>query len=294
MDYLIGAIDYHDWADVCCWHRSALKCGFKGRIVMICYEHLEDSLLRRMERAGIQIVKAKCDNDVNRDRRRDIAAFLEQCQPEDRIMVADVRDVAFAANPSEVLDLALKHKRLFIASEGLRYKDQWWNERSLRTLFPHLADSLLDQEVYCAGVMGGYAADMREFSTTCFAVCKTATGGFGGDQVATNHVIRQPEFRDRVALLGPVDGLIAHYGSTHKASDAAHAKQARFDWKKRWAVNAGGAPFLVFHQYTRGFAVRSAVLLRFGCFIDFMFGKLNGAIRNRLGLGPKWKPFWKA
>jgi len=293
MDYLIGAIDYHDWADVCCWHRSALKNGFTGKIVMICYEHLEDTLLRKMERLGILIVKAKCDNDVNRDRRRDIAAFLEQCQPDDRIMVADVRDVAFAVNPSEVMDRALQNGRLFIASEGLRYKDNWWNARSLQTLFPHLAEALLDEEVYCAGVMGGYAAEMREFSTACFAICKTATGGFGGDQVATNHVIRQPEFRGKVALLSAADGLIAHYGSTHNATDAAHANSVRFDWSERWVVNAAGAPFLVFHQYTRTFAVRSAVLLRFGCFADFMLGKAFGAVRQRLGLGPKWTPFWK-
>lgn len=294
MDYLIGAIDYHDWADVCCWHRSALKSGFKGRIIMICYEHLEESLLCKMERCGIQIIKAKSDNDVNRDRRRDIASFLEHCQPEDRVMVADVRDVAFAANPSSVMDRALADRRLFIASEGLRYQDQWWNERSLRTLFPHLADELLDQEVFCAGVMGGYAADMKAFSEACYAVCKTATGGFGGDQVATNHVIRLPEFRDRVALLVAEDGIIAHYGAAHKATSSTQAKTARFDWSRRWAVNARGLPFLVFHQYTRGLVIRSAVLLRFGCFSDFMFGKLWLAVRERLGLGPQWKPFWKS
>ena len=294
MDYLIGAIDYHDWADVCCWHRSALKSGFKGRIIMICYEHLEASLLRKMQRLGIELVQAQSDNDVNRDRRRDIAAFLEKCDPEDRVMVADVRDVAFAANPSYVMDQALKEKRLFIASEGLRYKDQWWNERSLRTLFPHLADGLLDAEVYCAGVMGGYAADMKAFSEACFAICKTATGGFGGDQVATNHVIRLPDFRDRVALLSPADGLIAHYGAAHKPASEEQAKATHFDWSRRWAVTSQGMPFLVFHQYTRGFAIRSAVLLRFGCFLDFMLGKLALALRERLGLAPKWKPFWKA
>lgn len=293
MDYLIGAIDYHDWADVCCWHRSALKSGFTGKIVMICYEHLEASLLNKLERKGVIIVKAQSDNDVNRDRRHDIAAFLASCAADDRIMVADVRDVAFAINPSAVMDRALKEKRLFIASEGLRYKDNWWNERSLRTLFPHLADALLNEEVYCAGVIGGYAADMREFSAACFEVCKTATGGFGGDQVATNHVIRQPEFRERVALLSADDALVAHYGATHNATDPAYAKSTHFDWRKRWVVNGAGFPFLVFHQYTRKISVRSSVLLRFGCFGEFMLGKLSAQLRNRLGLGPKWKPFWK-
>ena len=53
MDYLIGAIDYHDWADVCCWHRSALKCGFKGKIVMICYERKYLApMLERAREAG--------------------------------------------------------------------------------------------------------------------------------------------------------------------------------------------------------------------------------------------------
>lgn len=293
MDYLIGAIDYHDWADVCCWHRSAIKSGFTGKIVMICYEHLEPALLAKLQRKGVIIVKAQSDNDVNRDRRRDIALFLETCAPDDRIMVADVRDVAFSVNPSVVMDRALKDKRLFIASEGLRYKDQWWNERSLRSLFPHLVDSLLDAEIYCAGVMGGYAGDMREFSLACFAVCKTATGGFGGDQVATNHVIRQPEFRDRVALLSADDALVAHYGAAHNATDAAAAKAARFDWRKRWVVNGAGFPFPIFHQYTRKLSVRSSVLLSFGCFTEFMFGKFITQLRNRLGLGPKWTPFWK-
>lgn len=293
MDYLIGAIDYHDWADVCCWHRSALKSGFAGQIVMICYEHLETSLLDKLKAKDVVVIKARSDNDVNRDRRRDIAAFLTTCMPDDRVMVADVRDVAFAINPSEVMDRALTNKRLFIASEGLCYKDNWWNERSLRTLFPHLADELLDAEVYCAGVMGGYAADMREFSEACFAVCQTATGGFGGDQVATNHVIRQPEFRDRVALLSAHDALVAHYGSTHNTSNRKHAFSTRFDWRKRWIVNSAGIPFLIFHQYTRKLAVRSSVLLRFGCFSEFMLGKLLGVLREKLGLGPKWKPFWK-
>lgn len=293
MDYLIGAIDYHDWADVCCWHRSALQSGFAGKIVMICYEHLEASLLRKLEARGVFIIKAQSDNDVNRDRRRDIAAFLASCAPDDRVMVADVRDVAFATNPSEVMNRALKSKRLFIASEGLRYKDNWWNERSLRTLFPHLADELLDAEVYCAGVMGGHAADMREFSDACFAICQTATGGFGGDQVATNHVIRQPEFRDRVVLLSACDALVAHYGATHNTTDRSHAKSARFDWRRRWVVNGAGFPFLIFHQYTRKFLVRASVLLRFGCLTEFMLGKLAGVVRERLGLAPKWRPFWK-
>lgn len=282
-DFLLGAIDHHDWADVCCWHRSALRNGFTGQVVILCYEHMTEQAIARIRAEGIKVLRATSNRGVNEDRFRDVADFVKTLNPEDRIMMCDVRDVAFQVSIHKVLDGLLKDKPLACASEGMAYGSSEWNLNNVTSNFPQMVDEISPMEIYCAGAIAGRAG---RFAAFCRAIWEQSiqAKSFNGDQIAMNLVMRTPEFAKDVNCLPADNTLICHHGSP---GAAAHMKV-----EKKALVSLKGERVGVFHQYTRNPGVRRGTLILHGCLISFYGGKLITAIRRKLGMQPDWIPYW--
>lgn len=285
MDYLIGAIDHHDWADVCCWHQSAVRNGFKGKIVMLCYEHMTEPAIQRISRAGITIITARSGRGVNEDRFRDVPSFTASLQPDDRILMCDVRDVAFQRSIHEVLDELLAAKPLACASEGMTYGESAWNMSNAKTNFPDQLDAIGPMEIYCAGVIAGKASHFGDF---CLAIWQQSiqAKSFNGDQIAMNMVMRTPEFESQIHFVPAHNAQICHHGNMLENPRVTMTSQGLKD-------NQHGV-IGVFHQYTRNPRIRRRTLAQHHCLLSFYGGKLMTLVRRKLGVEPTWTPYWLA
>lgn len=282
-DILIGAIDHHDWADVCCWHRSAVRNGFTGHVVLLCYEHMTAHALARLGAAGITIINKRSGRGVNEDRFKDVADYAATLDHETRIMMCDVRDVAFQRSIHEVLDEMLAEKPLACASEGVSYGASAWNLENAKANFPELIETISPLEIFCAGVIAGRAGDFAEL---CRAIWRQSicAKSFNGDQVAMNLVMRTPEFSSQVHFIPAHNAQICHCGNMTS--------------NPRLAVTAEGlcddefGKIGVFHQYTRDSWVRLRTLMQHHCLLSFYGGKLMTALRRKLHMEPVWVPYW--
>ncbi len=298
MDYLIGAIDYHEWADVCCWYRSAKKTGFGGKIILFVYEHTTDSTLRSLQKAGIQIERCKSERSVNNDRWKLLSEFCAQIDPADRIVTTDVRDVAFQRNPSDLLDGTLAQHDLAIADEGWKFGQSDWNLSNVRNAFPHLEETFREYNVYCCGVVCGTAKILQRAAREVYDLCLQGLH-YNCDQPAWNHILRQDSIAGNVNLLPYGNPYMIHAGplegSEREKFEAIVGQQnlPTFDSSTHQMKTSDGQFFAAFHQYTRKAGIRNAVLSRNGCLFEFYRGKLRVAIRERLGIGPKWTPYWQ-
>lgn len=76
------------------------------------------------------------------------------------VVTTDVKDVYFQTNPFE----KLKGKKLVVASEGLKYKDEpWGNENLYQAYGPYVYEQFKNNEIFNVGTFGGeseYVKDM--------------------------------------------------------------------------------------------------------------------------------------
>jgi hypothetical protein len=285
MDYLIGAIDHHDWADVCCWKQSAVQNGFIGKIVLLCYEHMTDHALQRLGHEGIIITRARSGRGVNEDRFRDVPDFVDTLSPDDRILMCDVRDVAFQRSIHKVLDELLATKPLACASEGVTYGDSEWNMSNAKTNFPDQLAEISKMDIYCAGVIAGRAARFSAFCRTIWQQSIQAKS-FNGDQIAMNMVMRTPEYVDDMNFVPAHNSQICHHGNMLSYPRLTIGSQGLCD-------NEHGI-IGVFHQYTRNSKIRHRTLLQHRCLLPFYGGKVMTLLRRKLGMEPTWTPYWLA
>ena len=78
----------------------------------------------------------------------------------DYVVTTDVKDVYFQADPFKFL----VDRKLVIASEGLKYKDEpWGNENLFQAYGPYVYEKFKDNEIFNVGTFGGkseYVKDM--------------------------------------------------------------------------------------------------------------------------------------
>jgi hypothetical protein len=78
----------------------------------------------------------------------------------DYVVTTDVKDVYFQADPFKFLN----SRKLVIASEALKYKDEpWGNENLMQAYGPYVYEHFKDNEIFNVGTFGGkseYVKDM--------------------------------------------------------------------------------------------------------------------------------------
>lgn len=275
---VLGAINHHEWPVVAPWIKSLRRTSFTGRVVLVTYEDVAENVKAQMRGHGVEIVEAKMEISVNRGRFKDFAEILESVDPDTCVIATDVRDVVFQEDParlSELLDPATERK-LVVSSEGWRYRDSDWNLATLRKVFPAHEAAMLNEEVYCSGVIVGTARAVQSLSERIWEISRVAPS-FNGDQVAMNIVLRQPDFISQTLFLDVQHGDIFHARATalrHKAGKPTLGEPA-FSMLTGCAYKADESPVCVLHQYTESPAERMRVLLRYGCLLTGLVHRLK-------------------
>jgi hypothetical protein len=289
---VVGAINHHEWPVVAPWIRSLRGTGFTGRVMLVAYEDIGDSVIQKMQALGVEIHRTTMEISVNRGRFKDFAVLLAGLKPETLVVATDVRDVVFQTSPeslSALLDPAAGHD-IAVSSEGWRYCDSEWNLKTLKKVFPDHESAMREAEVYCSGVIVGTAAALTELSARIWQLSSTAPG-FNGDQVAMNIALREPAFASRTRFLGVTDGRIFHaratWMRTRLKQPATH--EPRFSMLRGVAFRSDGAPVDVLHQYTEGKFERMRVLSRHGCLWAGLLHRLLQTIRPESDAKVYWK-----
>ena len=110
----------------------------------------------------------------------------------DYVVTTDVKDVYFQADPFKFL----VDRKLVIASEGLKYKDEpWGNENLFQAYGPYVYEKFKDNEIFNVGTFGGKSEYVKDMVFHIF------TNGINRpipicDQAVFNVLINTQPFKD--------------------------------------------------------------------------------------------------
>lgn len=227
VDLVIGAVMNYDYDKIEPWLVSLKETGYSGKIALIVYS-MSKATIDKLEREGVSIFALQKDDHGNItypfterfnimvERFAHIWYFLTNLDEKDKpnnILITDVGDVIFQSNPDNI------NVPLLVATEGIKYKDEPWSKRNMINSFGEIFyNQLKNEEIVCAGVIGGTYSLITDLCLQIFLICKGAPahvqGGGGPDQAALNILLNQHVWSKEV-ITKNVD--IVHLGTSLEA-----------------------------------------------------------------------------
>ena len=166
----------------------------------------------------------------------------------DYVVTTDVKDVYFQADPFKFL----VDRKLVIASEGLKYKDEsWGNENLLQAYGPYVYDKFKDNEIFNVGTFGGKSEYVKDMVFHIF------TNGINRpipicDQAVFNVLINTQPFKD---IVTKTIQWAAELGTIMDPSKIEHFKPNLLCdepiWEDGKLKYSDGLIFPIVHQYDR-------------------------------------------
>ena len=187
--------------------------------------------------------------------------FLKKLQGQYRYIIStDVKDVVFQTNPSKWLEENIGDKKINVACESIRYKDEEWGSANLFKSFgPLVHDHNKDNLIYNAGTISGDFDTMLDVFLNIYMMCNAASGhyiegGGGPDQAALNILLNMKPFKDITNFAMSEDGYAAQLGTTGpqiagKYGDKLVEKSPIL--VDNVVCTSDGKPFSIVHQYDR-------------------------------------------
>ena len=166
-DLIIGFSSKYDFSNLQYWVNSIKKSGFDGDLVIVS-DNITRNTIDKLTAKNVELVIYGRKND-NGDyvAEQSIAPHvnrffyiwnaLKNTKTSYRyVITTDTRDVVFQKNPSLWLEDNLVMHNLVASSEGMRYKDEPWNDRNMLEAFgPFYHNLLKDNLIYNVGVIAG-------------------------------------------------------------------------------------------------------------------------------------------
>ena len=187
--------------------------------------------------------------------------LLKKFQGQYRYIVStDVKDVVFQSNPSEWLEKNMGDKKINVACESIKYKDEdWGNHNLFKSFGPLIHDHNKENPIYNAGTVSGDFDTMLDLFLNIYLLCNSATshyieGGGGPDQAALNVLLNMKPYKDITKFSMSEDGWAAQLGTTGpqiagKYSDRLLEKSPIL--VDNTVCTSNGTPFALVHQYDR-------------------------------------------
>lgn len=174
------------------WAKSFEKHVPNGRAVLLAVDlTLEDKQNLNLHGIAFHEVEVKKGLTVNDSRLKATVDYLKQSNF-DRLMVTDVFDVVFQANP--FLKPDWNNYSFFVGGEGILHSEEPWNMDVLRKAFPTYANTMRDHQVVCSGVLCGTRSELIRIIDRMRDLVDNAELGHDiRDQAALNIMIAQGE-----------------------------------------------------------------------------------------------------
>ena len=239
-DMIIGVVDNYDWDKIKYWANSIKKSGFDGYKALIVY-NMDAATVKKLTEEDFMLIgcnqydeKTGFAHDNSRgnvmvDRFFHISSFLSMLEDPmgvDRVIVTDVRDVVFQDNPTNWLnDNFLNNCDILVGSENMTYGAEPWGKNNMQKAFgPLFLDKLKDSPIFCAGVIAGDMASLRDLCMNIWLVCRglnpNVDGGGGPDQAALNILLDLEAYRYSTLFTNANSGWVLHAGTSLPAIQA--------------------------------------------------------------------------
>ena len=179
----------------------------------------------------------------------------------DYVVTTDVKDVYFQADPFKFL----VDRKLVIASEGLKYKDEpWGNENLFQAYGPYVYEKFKDNEIFNVGTFGGKSEYVKDMVFHIF------TNGINRpiticDQAVFNVLLNTQPFKD---IATKTIQWAAELGTIMDPSKIARFRPnllfAEPVWKEGLLKDVNGHIFPIVHQYDRVPVLKKFVQEKYG------------------------------
>ena len=230
-DIVIGCITGYNFEKIKPWVNSLDTCGFTGTKAMICY-NVDYETTEELVKRGYTIFAFKKNDEAKRFEYKDnfsivverfyhLWYFLKGFKGQYRnIITTDVKDVIFQTNPSLFLERVIKDgKKINVACESIRYKDENWGDNNLLKSFgPLIHEHNRDNLIYNAGTISGDFDTMLDVFLNIYLLCNGSNpfteGGGGPDQAALNILLQLEPYKSIANFAMSEDGYAAQLGTT--------------------------------------------------------------------------------
>ena len=270
-DIVIGCITGYTFDKIKPWVNSLDRSGFDGVKAMVCYNVDYETVEELVKRNYTILAFGKNDEKKTLEYKQDFNIVVERFyhmwyllkkfQGQYRYIIStDVKDVVFQSNPSEWLEKNMGDKKINVACESIRYKDEdWGNHNLFKSFGPLIHDHNKENPIYNAGTVSGEFDTMLDLFLNIYLLCNAATshyieGGGGPDQAALNVLLNMKPYKDITKFSMSEDGWAAQLGTT--GPQIAGKYGDRLVEKSPILVDntvctSSGQPFAIVHQYDR-------------------------------------------
>lgn len=229
-DLIIGGISNYDWSKVKYWVNSIEKSGFKGDVVL-CATNITNETIEKLISKGVKLVLYGSKTPWGIENSNKTAPhverffyiwnYLSQHKNDYRFtVVTDVRDVIFQSDPMEFLKVKLHDRKMVISSEGLKYKDEPWNNNNMLEAFgPFFQEFYGDRMIYNVGVIGGYIDEVCDTLLALFQLSMNRSIPVV-DQVVFNFMMYNKPYSDIIFEATNSSAWAAQLGTTRYAIES--------------------------------------------------------------------------
>lgn len=273
-DIVIGCITNYNFDKIKYWVNSLDRSGFTGDKIMICY-NIDYDVVEELTKRGYIIFGFHKNDEARRleynkkdfniclERFIHIWYFLNNLQNKEQyryVISTDVKDVVFQSNPSEWLEKNIGNKKINVASESLKYKDEPWGTHNLYQSFgPLIHQNNNENTIYNAGTISGEFNTFVDLCLNIFLTCGGAPsnvpGGGGPDQAALNVLLNLQPYKDITNFATSESGYAAQLGTTADPNKIEEFKKVLLEptpyLEDGIVKTSTGVPFSIVHQYDR-------------------------------------------
>lgn len=271
-DVVVGCITNYNFDKIKYWVNSLDRSGFTGDKVMVCY-NIGYNVVAELQARNYKVLGFKNIPEEKRlardgnfniclERFYDIWNLFKTLDMQNyRYMIAtDVKDVVFQSNPSDWLERNIGDKKINVACESLRYKDEaWGNNNMMRSFGPAIYEGMKEKLIFNAGTLAGDCKTLLEFFLNIYMFCGRAPeyvdGGGGPDQAALNVLLQMEPYKAITNFAMSEDGWAAQLGTTVDPnkinSFRPHLVEPSPILKDGLVCTSVGKPFPLVHQYDR-------------------------------------------
>lgn len=222
-DLVIGGASNYDWDQLKFWVNSIKRSGFEGDIAIVG-TNMKKATIDRLAKEGVILnlygqmnsdgdVIAPNNNAPHVERFFYLWNFLETSKEEyNNVITTDVRDVVFQKNPSDWFKDRFHF--LYASSEGMRYKNEPWNNQNMLDTFgPYFHNILKENFIYNVGVLGGEFQTIKGLLSFIFHLSVNRPIPIV-DQAVFNFIITSAPFRFDTDFMTNEDGWAIQLATT--------------------------------------------------------------------------------
>lgn len=222
-DLIIGGASNYDWDQLKFWVNSIKRSGFEGDIAIVG-TNMKKATIEKLQKEGIILNlygRLNADGDMiapsngapHVERFFYLWNFLETTSEEyNNVITTDTRDVIFQKNPSLWFDD--KFHYLFASSEGMRYKNEPWNNQNMLESFgPYFHNIHKENLIYNVGVIAGEMTTVKGLLSFIFHLSVNRSIPIV-DQAVYNFIINQAPFKFDTEFTTNKDGWAIQLATT--------------------------------------------------------------------------------